>query len=129
VSSDRFFVVKKAAAVLKHGILSRYMVVFATKVGSTSRGGRVVILDGYAGEGRYKDGSTGSPVLIAESIRKTPAARNVEVVFVEQDKKCFETLTTVLADEASDIDFKVLRGSVEDHLDDVAGPREVVQGV
>jgi hypothetical protein len=45
-ANEAFFQRKQAAAVLKHGILERYPTVFATMTGSSSRGGRVVYLDG-----------------------------------------------------------------------------------
>jgi hypothetical protein len=50
---ERFFESKRAAAVFKHAILSGYVVPFASKTGSSSAGNRVVIVDGYAGAGRY----------------------------------------------------------------------------
>jgi hypothetical protein len=36
VADDAFFRGRKAAAVLKHGVVSRYVLPFATKVGTTS---------------------------------------------------------------------------------------------
>lgn len=62
-----FFVSKKAAAVLKHALLDKYVVPFASKTGKHAPDGRVVYLDGYAGPGRYDDGTPGSPALILES--------------------------------------------------------------
>jgi hypothetical protein len=49
-----FFESRKAAAVLKHGILSRYPVIFASKTGKDVENNRVVFLDGYAGRGEYE---------------------------------------------------------------------------
>jgi len=65
MSDEEFFSQKRASAVFKHGILSRYVLPFATKTSSTAVGGRVVVLDGYAGEGRYEDGKPGSPIFMA----------------------------------------------------------------
>lgn len=56
LDAQPFFRSKRAAAVLKHAILGKYVVPFAAKTGSTSTGKRVVIVDGYAGAGRYEDG-------------------------------------------------------------------------
>lgn len=89
---DPFFISKNAAAVLKHGILSRYIVPFASKVGSTSEGKRVVVLDGYAGPGRYADGTEGSPALLARSATSVAAFRKLECHFVEQKFKSFNAL-------------------------------------
>jgi three-Cys-motif partner protein len=86
-SSEAVFRKEKAAAVLKHGILSRYIVPFAAKTGSTSKDSRVVVPDGYAGEARYEDRSPGSPIYMIESARKVPGARKVELIFVEKYKE------------------------------------------
>ena len=56
-----FFQEPQGAAILKHGILRRYLPVFTAKVGSTA--GEVDYLDCYAGPGLYDDGSDGSPAL------------------------------------------------------------------
>jgi three-Cys-motif partner protein len=117
VADDEFFVAKKAAAVLKHGILQRYVLPFAMKVTSTSTDKRVVILDGYAGEGRYEDGSPGSPIFMAETARKLTAPRRMELHFVEQKRARFEKLNEILADECSDVDCQTYKGEVEKHLD------------
>ena len=103
---------------LKHGVLSRYVVPFATKVGSTSEGNRVAVLDGYAGEGRYDDGTPGSPIFFADAARKVPAPRTMELIFVEQKKSRFEKLQGVLADEAGGVAYEAWHGTVDEHLDD-----------
>jgi three-Cys-motif partner protein len=126
VSDDEFFTAKKAAAVLKHGILSRYVLPFATKTGSTSRDGRVVVLDGYAGEGRYEDGSPGSPIFMTASARQLAPPRQMELFFVEEKKERHEKLTELLQTEAPDVDWTALRGSVENHLDKVLQSAEGV---
>lgn len=86
-SSSPFFVRKKAAAVLKHGILNRYVVPFASKVGQDAPDGRVVHLDGYAGPGRYEDGTMGSPALILEAAARVADFRRLECYFVERGRK------------------------------------------
>jgi len=116
-SGDPFFVSKQAAAVLKHGILSRYLVPFVAKVGSTSRGHKVALLDGYAGPGRYEDKTPGSPALLAETARRVSSYRTVECHFVEQKRESFRLLERFLADEGSDLNATPYRGRVEEHLD------------
>jgi hypothetical protein len=81
VADNEFFGEKRAAAVLKHGLLSRYVPIFATKVGSQSKDSRVVVLDGYAGEGRY-DGSPGSPIVMMQTAQKMADKRRIELHFV-----------------------------------------------
>jgi len=117
MSDEEFFVAKKAAAVLKHGILSRYVLPFATKTGSRSKDGRVVVLDGYAGEGRYEDNSPGSPIFMTDTARQLAAPRKLQLFFVEQKKSRHTKLTALLNAEAPDIGWTALHGSVAQHLD------------
>jgi three-Cys-motif partner protein len=114
---DPFFVSKKAAAVLKHGILKGYLPPFVSKVGSTSTGKRVALLDGYAGPGRYEDGTPGSPALLAETARSTAGYRTVECHFVEEKRKHYRLLTSFLETEGADLEALAYHGPVERHLD------------
>jgi three-Cys-motif partner protein len=120
LDTQKFFAHKKPAAVLKHAILRRYVVPFASKTGSTSRGHRVVIVDGYAGAGRYEDGEPGSPALLAEAAA-SPAlvGRQVECYFVEPDPATFAQLCAVLDEQraASNLTFDRREGTIEDHLE------------
>jgi three-Cys-motif partner protein len=119
-SSGDFFVRKKAPAVLKHELLRQYVEPFTGMVGSTSDRGRVVFLDGYAGQGRYDDGSAGSPELAMKAAEALLPGRLLECVFVERDRQPFTSLETVTAEYAArGVHCRALRGSVEDHLDDV----------
>jgi three-Cys-motif partner protein len=113
--SEDFFRERHAAAVFKHGILQRYAVVFASKAGSATRGGRVVFLDGYAGPGRYRDGSPGSPLLFARSAKRVAHNRHVRGFFVESEDDYFANLQTML-DELGDCRLTPLHGQLDDHL-------------
>jgi three-Cys-motif partner protein len=114
---QRFFESKRAAAVFKHAILSGYVVPFASKTGSASTGNRVVVVDGYAGAGRYDSGESGSPALIAAAARGL-RGRSLECFFVEKDAQMYERLCSVLAEEdGSTVRWEALRGTVEEHLD------------
>lgn len=84
-ASTAFFGQRNAQAVLKHGVLARYAHYFAGRAGSATQG-RVAFIDGYAGEGRYADGSPGSPLLLAsQATRAEMFGREVKLAFVEQD--------------------------------------------
>ncbi|QJY44812.1 three-Cys-motif partner protein TcmP [Pseudonocardia broussonetiae] len=129
-SQQPFFRSRRAAAVLKHAILAKYVVPFASKTGSTSTGKRVVIVDGYAGAGRYEDGSPGSPALIAEAAR-SPAlsGRIVECHFVEQDAATYRGLREVLEEvdtDGSTLVWKARHGNVAEHLDELLACAEGV---
>src|SRR5215213_3495632 len=104
-ANSDFFGQRSAQAVLKHGVLARYAHYFAGRAGSATRG-RVAFIDGYAGEGRYQDGSPGSPLLLAsQATRAEMFGRDVKLAFVEQDPARREQLrqsleeNTVMADQ------------------------------
>ena len=105
-ANESFFVRPKAAAAVKHGILSVYPPLFAAKAGSIVEGGRVVFLDGYAGQGRYDDGTSGSPLLFVRAARANPQ-RAVTGIFVERDPQRFASLCQVL--DRADPDGSVRR--------------------
>jgi three-Cys-motif partner protein len=120
-----FFESKKAAAILKHAILSRYLVPFAAKTGSRSPGGRVAFVDGYAGEGRYEDGDAASPALaitVAKALLAMP--RRLECTFVEKGNSEFDRLKAVVDTEAIGIVARAIHGEIDDHLDDVLASAE-----
>jgi three-Cys-motif partner protein len=57
-ADDQYWEKQRLPSVFKHDLLGRYLPVFAGKTGSAAPG--VVYLDGYAGRGRYEDGSPAS---------------------------------------------------------------------
>ena len=119
-STAGFFEQRKAPAVLKHVLLQQYVAPFLGMTGSTSANGRVVFFDGYAGEGRYADGTPGSPMLAMQTALNQLPSRVLDCVFVEKDKKALASLTTV-SDEfrAQGVRCTALGGKVEDHIFDI----------
>ncbi|WP_189054508.1 three-Cys-motif partner protein TcmP [Longimycelium tulufanense] len=123
-ANDKFFQKKQALAVLKHGILRRYLPIYATMTGSTSESGRVVYLDGYAGPGRYEPeepggvGAPGSPLLAVETAKRVQGwKRDLHCVFVERDPSYVGNLRAVLAEAAPEgMRYDVLPGDVKDRL-------------
>jgi three-Cys-motif partner protein len=112
-ANEEFFRERRAQAVFKHGILQRYPVVFASKTGW---GGRpVVFLDGYAGRGEYRDGTPGSPALLAAHAVKTDSFRQVTGIYVEKNRRDFTNLQQVMARFNRPHD-QVLCGDLRDHL-------------
>lgn len=113
---------KGPAAVLKHGVLKRYLSKFAGATSHTSPGNRVGFLDGYAGEGEYVNpvsGATseGSPRIalrIAADLRGM--GREMHTVFVEKDKNAFLSLQSVV-DSSADPHAIALRGDISAHLE------------
>jgi three-Cys-motif partner protein len=113
-----FFDEQRAAAVLKHGILRRYLEVFARKTGVRSSGRRVVFLDGYAGPGAYESGAPGSPVLAAQTAATLDGIRDLQLVFVEKKADTYDQLVSQL--EASGrTNWVAYRGTIEENMEHV----------
>ena len=112
-SNEEFFRERRAQAVFKHGILTRYPVVFASKTGQKGR--PVVFLDGYAGRGEYEDGTPGSPALLAETASRVESFRDVTGIYVEKNREDFANLKQVMAgyDRPDDL---LLYGDLSVHL-------------
>ena len=111
-----FFKEQQGAAVIKHGILRRYLPIFTRKTGSTAPGARVVYLDGYAGPGAYDDGTPGSPILAAATAEMLQETRRLRCLYVERSRIYCDRLNSELAKHSHD--FRVLHGSIEDRLDE-----------
>ena len=96
MKKDSFFIASEDWSRRKHLILKFYLKPAAPKLKTISRDGRVIILDGFAGRGRYENGDSGSPVHIAEVASECRSwTKPVEVcVFnIEKDPENFRILT------------------------------------
>ena len=101
----------------KHAIIKNYMPPFLAMTGSTSDGRRVVVMDGFAGRGRYADGSPSSAELILEAIQGLKDSRTVAAFFAETDPDNFRALESVVGEYAEEgLLAWALRGAAEDHL-------------
>lgn len=115
-ASSEFFGQRNAQAVLKHGLLTRYAHYFAGRAGAATDG-RVAFIDGYAGEGRYDDGSPGSPLLLAsQATRAQLFGRDVKLAFVERDDHRRDQLRLSLKAAAVEPD-QLVGGDLEEIVD------------
>jgi three-Cys-motif partner protein len=117
-----FFGEIKAAAVLKHAILRRYLHVYVAKTGTYAPGRRVVYFDGYAGPGRYDDGTDGSPLIaagVARSVAALRSPRQLDLFLVEKDPDAVKQLRQVMAAEGKDLGVEpaIHEGDVAKYLD------------
>jgi three-Cys-motif partner protein len=112
---SNFFQEKRAAAVLKHGILRRYVFPFANKTGRWSPEHRVFFLDGYAGPGVYDDGTPGSPALVVQTA-EAMASRDLRGVFVERNRPSYEKLCRLLDGKPGMVP---VLGTIEENLEDI----------
>ncbi len=117
---------RRAQSVFKHKILGTYVMPFATMTGSKSADRRVVVLDGFAGRGRYPDGSPASAELILRtSLNATQVV--IESVLVEKKRSDFTQLDTLVAQyRARGVRSEALHGEVLPHLPAVVRQAEGV---
>jgi three-Cys-motif partner protein len=105
-----------AQSIFKHKILGTYVMPFAEMTGSKASGRRVVILDGFAGRGRYPDGSPASAELILKTSANAAQAV-IESVLVEKKPSDFKLLAAVVAEYRSrGVQSQALPGEVLVHL-------------
>lgn len=114
VDPTEFFTERQGAAVLKHGILRRYLAVFTGKVGSTAEGHRVCFLDAYAGPGEYEGGGEGSPAIAAATAELLQKNRNLVGIYVEADEDNLKKLEAFLA--ASGHTHHILPGQIQENF-------------
>jgi three-Cys-motif partner protein len=115
-AGDRYWDKQRLPAVLKHELLHRYLPLFAGKTGSKSA--RVVYLDGYAGRGRYDDGTPASAeriLKIAEYYKDRGIG--IRLFFHETEPESFAVLNPV-------VDEYKARG-----IQAEASPDEVIKGL
>lgn len=115
--TNDFFKEKKPWSVLKDEILDYYLTPYISKIQLARR--PLYIFDCFAGKGKFDDGSSGSPLIIAEHIKRNlqqnPALRGkLQGAFIE--KKYGADLENNLSGYPN---TKVLRGTFEDNLKEI----------
>jgi three-Cys-motif partner protein len=121
-AGDEYWKEQALPSVFKHTLLDKYMPQFAGMTGSAARGRRVVYLDGYAGRGRYEDGTRASVerILTIAQNQHRNAGLDWTCFFVEQDDESAVALVQVTAEYAAvGVTVFAHHGAVLEVLDDV----------
>ena len=106
-----------AQSIFKHAIIKHYLSPFLAMAGSTSDGRRLVVMDGFAGRGRYANGSPGSAELILRAVEKLRESRTVSTFFAETDLDNYRALASVVGEyTAKGLAARALYGPAEMHL-------------
>lgn len=102
-AGDSYWTRRALPGVLKHHLLRTYVPQFAGMTGSRSVAGEVVLLDGYAGRGRFEDGSPASAELILRMAEDQRSRAGLTWIcsFVERDKQSAVALGEVVAEYRS----------------------------
>jgi three-Cys-motif partner protein len=109
----------KATSVFKHEILRQYIPPFVAKVASTADKNRVMLVDGFAGRGRFDDGTKGSAEYFLAAARDQRQAKTSVRLF-EVNKPDADRLAAVVAEyRAVGVDATSECGDIRERLDDV----------
>ena len=94
-----FFHAKRPWSRYKDFLLRSYLEPYIPKVARLNR--PIVIVDCFAGRGKFGDGEAGSPLIIADTIRRW-RAKNTQITgqFIEADSDNFEALQEALSEHA-----------------------------
>jgi three-Cys-motif partner protein len=115
--SPDFFQSKKPWSRYKDMILAYYLTPYLFKV--SSLGKPVVVVDCFAGPGRFEDGTDGSPLLISKAVRQiAEKGKSVSAVFIEEKRKYFQRLQESVRDYQEIC--RTVHGSFEDSAKGIA---------
>ena len=95
-----FFKGKRPWSKIKDQILGQYMPPYLAKVGKLGK--PIILIDAFAGPGKFEDGAAGSPLIICQAADQR-VRDSYFAIFVNRDKKHHDRLSHVLS---SFIDLK-----------------------
>lgn len=120
-TSGGLLVTQKATSVFKHEILRQYNSAFLAKVASTSDGHRVMVVDGFAGRGRFEDGASGSAELFMRAAAGLSRV-NTSIRLFEKSMVDAAHLATVVAEYAAKgLDVTSECADISTRLEETAG--------
>jgi three-Cys-motif partner protein len=106
-------------SVFKHGILDQHAIRYATMTASRLPNRRAVLVDGFAGRGRFDTGQAASAELMMLHAQKMKASTRIDIFLIEKKRKDFLVLDSV-ADEyrARGINIETRHGECVDYLEE-----------
>ncbi len=114
----------KATSVFKHEILRQYVPPFVAKVASTADKNRVMLVDGFAGRGRFDDGTKGSAEYFLAAARDQRQAKTSVRLF-EVNKVDADRLASVVAEyREAGVDAMSECSDIRDRIDVVVREAE-----
>lgn len=108
-----FFAGKRPWSKIKDSILGSYLPPYLKKVSKLNK--TIFIIDGFAGPGKFEDGSIGSPLMICE-IAKEHLGNNFKAILVNKEKKYHNQLTNSVKDFIDAGCVHTINGTAEDLL-------------
>lgn len=111
-----FFSRKRPWSRIKDQILGQYMRPYLSKV--STLGKRIILIDAFAGPGRFEDGSAGSPLIMCQAAEKCVPSGYL-AIFVNSEKKHHDQLSKVLSRFIEQKKVLAIHGTAEQLLDSV----------
>lgn len=120
--SYSFYKERKEWSEIKHRLLGKYLVPYCLKLGS--RNEEIFYIDGFAGKGKYEDGSKGSPLIAANHAKRVKAEKRrftLRCINVESNKSYFEELQRHTSNLERDKLVSNIPGKFEDSIERILG--------
>lgn len=114
-SRQEFFKKKKSWSNFKDEILRNYLKPYITKI--TKNRNPLIIIDCFAGKGRFDDGSYGSPIIIMETVKsfiESDEFSRIKAIFIEN--KYYKDLRKNLEDYKN---CNILEGTFENNVEKI----------
>lgn len=109
----------KPQSVYKHGILDQYVVQFAAMTASRLSPKRCVLVDGFAGRGRFDTKQPGSAEYMMLAAQKVKSSTTIDLLLVEKSTADYASLDAVAEEyRKRGIRIDSYKGECGDHLDD-----------
>lgn len=109
----------KPQSVYKHGLLDQYVIQFATMTASKLNVKRAVLVDGFAGRGRFDTKEPGSAEYMMLAAQKARSTTTIDLLLIEKSPSDFASLDSVANEYRNrGIHIDSYNGDCGDHLGD-----------
>jgi len=117
VRESEFFKGKRPWSRIKDKVIGDYLVPYLNKVSKLRH--QIVIVDAFAGQGVFEEGSKGSPLIICETAEKQVPNQYL-TIFVNRDKASHQKLETALKEYIDRKKALPILGSAQDLLKELS---------
>lgn len=79
-NTREFFKEKRDWSIFKDDLLKNYLIPYFAKLLATRRD--IIFIDGFAGKGKFEDGTNGSPLIVKDAIYTALVKLNTQLEFI-----------------------------------------------
>lgn len=113
-----FFKGKRPWSKIKDQILGQYMPPYLAKVATLGK--PIILIDAFAGPGKFEDGSAGSPLIICQAAERRVRG-SYQAIFVNREKEHHDQLSHVLSSFIEQKKAIPIHGTADELLAQVRG--------